>query len=94
MQITDLLARTGGLASIARELGMSETQASSGAAALLPAILGGFKKRAQSGRRYRARCFGGSAAAVARHACAQPTDVSRGNEVLSEIFGSKDVAAR
>jgi hypothetical protein len=38
----------GGLQSMARELGVSETQAASGAAALVPAILGGFKKQAQS----------------------------------------------
>ena len=48
MQITDILAQTGGLQSIARELGLSEEQAASGAAALAPAILGGFKKQAQS----------------------------------------------
>ena len=48
MQLTDLLAQTGGLRSIARELGVSETQAANGAAALAPAILGGFKKQAQS----------------------------------------------
>ncbi len=42
MQITDLLAQMGGIQSMARELGVSETQARSGAEALLPAILGGF----------------------------------------------------
>jgi hypothetical protein len=48
MQITDILAQTGGLQSMARELGVSETQAATGASALVPAILGGFKKQAQS----------------------------------------------
>ena len=48
MQITDILAQMGGLQSMARELGVSETQAASGAAALLPEILGGFKKQTQS----------------------------------------------
>ena len=48
MQITDLLAQAGGLQSMARELGVSEAQAASGAEALAPAILGGFKKQAQS----------------------------------------------
>jgi hypothetical protein len=47
MQLTDILAQMGGLQSMARELGVSENQAASGAAALLPAILGGFKKQAQ-----------------------------------------------
>ena len=48
MEITDILAQMGGLQSMARELGVSEAQAASGAEALLPAILGGFKKQAQA----------------------------------------------
>jgi hypothetical protein len=48
MQMTDLLAQMGGLQSMARELGVSESQAVTGAEALIPAILGGFKKQAQS----------------------------------------------
>ena len=48
MQITDILAQMGGLQSMARELGVSETQAASGAEALIPAILGGFKKQTQA----------------------------------------------
>ena len=48
MQLTDILGRIGGLQSIARELGVSESQAANGADALLPAILGGFKKQAQA----------------------------------------------
>ena len=48
MQISDVIRQMGGLQSVARELGVSESQAASGAAALLPAILGGFKKQAQS----------------------------------------------
>ena len=46
MQITDILGQIGGIQSVARELGVSEDQAASGAAALLPALLGGFKKQA------------------------------------------------
>ena len=46
MQITDVLAQMGGLKSIAGELGVDESQVASGAAALLPAILGGFKRQA------------------------------------------------
>ena len=48
MQITDILARMGGVSSMARELGVSESEAATGASALAPAILGGFKKQAQS----------------------------------------------
>ena len=49
MQITDLLSRTGGLHSIARQLGVDDTQVASAADALLPAILGGLRKQAQPG---------------------------------------------
>jgi hypothetical protein len=42
MRITDIIAQAGGLQSIARELGVSESQAVRGAEALVPAILGGF----------------------------------------------------
>jgi hypothetical protein len=37
MQVTDILRHTGGLQSMARELGISESQAASDAAALAPA---------------------------------------------------------
>jgi hypothetical protein len=47
MQITNILAQMGGLQSMARELGVSQDQAASGAEELIPAILGGFKKQAQ-----------------------------------------------
>jgi hypothetical protein len=96
MQPTDILAQTGGLQAIARELGVSESQAQTGAAALLPAILGGFKKQATQpsglgGLGDLLGKFGGGALlddVVAPH----PTNVGRGNEVLGEIFGSKDVS--
>ena len=45
MDLTELLSRTGGLQSIARELGLDESQAASGAEALLPAILGGLQQQ-------------------------------------------------
>jgi hypothetical protein len=97
MQITDILAQTGGLASIARELGISESQAQSGAAALAPAILGGFKKQAQSqagGLEGLAGVLGrlGGGGLLDEVVAPQPTDVSRGNAVLGEIFGNKDVS--
>ncbi len=62
----------GGLQSMARELGVSEAQAASGAAALAPAILGGFKKQAQaqpSGLEGSAACWGSSAAAACSTTC-------------------------
>ncbi len=48
MQLTDILAQMGGLQSMARDLGVSQSDVATGADALLPAILAGFKKQAQS----------------------------------------------
>ena len=50
MQITDVLARMGGLQSVARELGVTEDQVSQGAdALLLGGLLGGQAGGARSG---------------------------------------------
>jgi len=97
MQITDIIAQTGGLQSMARELGLSESQAASGAAALLPAILGGFKKQAQaqpSGLEGLGGLLGGlgGGSLLDDVLAPAPTNVSRGNDVLGQIFGSKDVS--
>ena len=97
MQITDILAQMGGLQSMARELGVSEDQAASGAAALGPAILGGLKKQAQAhptgleGLGGMLNQFGGGGL-LDQVLSPQPTDVSQGNNVLDQIFGSKDVS--
>lgn len=48
MQPNEILQQIGGIGAMARELGVSETQAASGVEALLPAILGGFKRQAQA----------------------------------------------
>jgi hypothetical protein len=97
MQITDMLAQMGGLKSMARELGVSESQAASGAEALVPAILGGFKKKTQTqpaGIEGLGGLLGqlGGGSLLDDVLSPQPTDVSRGNEVLGQIFGSKDVS--
>ena len=97
MQITDILAQAGGLQSIARELGVSENQAASGTEALIPAILGGFKKQAQSqpsGLEGLGDLLGqlGGGSLMDDVLSPQPTDVDRGDDVLGRIFGSKDVS--
>jgi hypothetical protein len=97
MQITDILAQTGGLQSMARELGISEAQAASGAAALAPALLGGFKKQAQAqpgGLEGLGGLLGrlGGGGLLDNVLGQEPTDVHQGNAVLGEIFGSKDVS--
>jgi hypothetical protein len=97
MQTTDILAQMGGLGAMARELGVSEAQVASGAAALLPAILGGFKKQAQSqpsGLEGLGGLLGklGGGGLLDEVLSPQPTNVDRGNDVLGQIFGSKDVS--
>ncbi|MBK8286855.1 MAG: DUF937 domain-containing protein [Ahniella sp.] len=97
MNINDLLAQTGGLASMARELGINQQQAAQGAQALLPAIMVGFKKQAQA----QPEGFGalggllgqlGGGGLLDSVLSPEPTDVGRGNNVLGQIFGSKDVS--
>jgi hypothetical protein len=97
MNITDLLAQAGGLQSIARELGIDQQQAATGAEALAPAILGGFQKRAQAqpeGPGGLGELLGqlGGGGLLDQVLAPQPTDVSAGNDVLGQIFGSKDVS--
>ncbi|MDI9629912.1 MAG: DUF937 domain-containing protein [Acidobacteriota bacterium] len=97
MQITDLLAQMGGLQDMARQLGISQKQAESGAAALLPAILGGFKKQAQAqptGLEGLGGLLGqlGGGGLLDAVLGTKPANVNQGNDVLAQIFGSKDVS--
>lgn len=97
MQISDILSRTGGLQAMARELGITEADAARGAAALAPAVLGGFKKQAQaqpSGLEGLGGLLGqlGGGSLLDDAVSPQPTRVERGNDVLGQIFGSKDVS--
>ena len=97
MQITDILNQTGGLQSIARELGITESEAASGASALAPAILGGFQNQVQNqptGGDGLGALLGqlGGAGLMDNVVGPQPTDVTPGNELLGNIFGSKDTS--
>jgi hypothetical protein len=97
MEMTELLAQAGALRSMAHELGVSETQARSGAEALVPAILGGFKKQVQaqpSGLEGLGGMLGelGGGRLLDNVLAPKPTDVTRGDDVLGRIFGSKDVS--
>lgn len=97
MQLTDILAKMGGLQSISKELGVSETQAATGANALLPMILGGFRKQTQADTGNASGLDGllaqlGGGSLLDNVLSPQPTDVSQGNVVLGQIFGSKDVS--
>ncbi len=97
MNIADILQQAGGIESMARELGVDQSTAMSGAAALLPAILGGFKKTTQaqpSGLEGLAGMLGGLGGGGLLDAVIgpQPTPVEKGNEILGNIFGSKEVS--
>jgi len=97
MEMTQILAQAGGLRSMARELGVTEKQVRSAAEALVPAILGGFKKQAQSqpagleGLGELLAQLGGGGL-LDNVLAPWPTDMHRGHEVLGQIFGSKDVS--
>lgn len=94
MQITDLLAQTGGLESLARELGIDPQQAASAATALAPAIMSGFQKHEAATGGGLGELLGklGGGGMMEQVLAQGPTDVTAGNEVLGQIFGSKDVS--
>jgi hypothetical protein len=96
MNLTDILAQAGGIESMANQLGIPPAMAKQGAEALLPAILGGFKKQAQSGGGVEG--LGGLLGQLGGGGLldsvlgSAPTPVNQGNDVLGQIFGSKDVS--
>lgn len=82
MNIAEVLKQTGALDTMSRQLGIDPAVAQVGADALLPAILGGFKKQGDSG-------LGGLIDSLGN---AGQDDTGSGNVVLGQIFGSKDVS--
>lgn len=97
MQITEVLSQMGGISSMASQLGISEQEAARGTDALAPAVLGGFKKQAQSqpgGLDGLGGLLGqlGGGNLLDDALKSQPAHVDRGNDVLGQIFGSKDVS--
>lgn len=100
MDVMDVLRRSGGVEAISKQLGIPPAMASAGAEALLPAILGGFKKHgteAGGGETGLGSLVGmlgglGGGGLAANVLGPEETDVGRGNEVLGQIFGSKDVS--
>ncbi len=97
MNIGDIIAQSGGIGSIARELGIDEGTAQAGVAALLPAVLGGFKGQAQAAPDGLGSLIGmvqglGGAGLLESVLGAGPSNVDAGNNVLGSIFGSKDTS--
>ena len=71
------------LNSLGTRFGLSSEQTASAMGSLMPAVLGGFQKKADAGD------LGGIEGAAA--GIDQP-DTSAGNDILGHIFGSKDVS--
>jgi hypothetical protein len=97
MDMMSILRQSGAIDSIAQQLGVNEQMAQMGAEALLPAILGGFKKTAQaqpSGLEGLGGILGqlGGGGLLDSVLSPEPTPVEQGNDVLGQIFGTKDVS--
>lgn len=97
MDLANILKQSGAIGSIAQQLGVNEQVAQIGAEALLPAILGGFKKTAQAqptGLDGLGGLLGqlGGGGLFDSVVSSDPTPVDQGNDVLGQIFGSKDVS--
>jgi hypothetical protein len=96
-QLIEALGGMGGIAQMAKELGIDEQTVAAGAAALAPAVLGGFKKQAQAqpgGLEGLAGMLGGMGGGGLLDAVLSPqaTPVNQGNDVLGQIFGSPEVS--
>lgn len=97
MQMLDVLRELGATQAIARELGVSEATVDAGASALLPAIVGGFKKQANTSQGGLDELVGalgelGGGGLLDEVLGHQSTNVARGNDVLGQIFGSREVS--
>src|SRR5690606_34350985 len=98
MELSKALAQTDGFQTMASDLGISQAQAIEGADALLPAVLGGFKKQMQGGQGQddlagMLGLLGGSGGLLGNLlGGGQTADANQGNDILGQIFGSKDVS--
>ena len=100
MDMLDMLRATGGLNAIAGQLGISPEMAATGASVLLPAVVGGFQKQtdaAGGGAGGLGDLIGmlgklGGGALATNVIAPEPTNVDQGNNILGQIFGSKDVS--
>ena len=98
--LINILQQTGGIGAIAQQLGIPPQVAEAGAGALLPAVVGGFNKTADAqgggagGLGSLINILGslGGAGLATNVLGPEPTNVDAGNEVLGQIFGSKDVS--
>lgn len=107
MNLNQILAQTGAIDSIARELGIDAQTARTGASVLLPAIVAGMgrdtvgaggSRAADPGLGGLGAILGGLGGAAGAGGLldlvigGQPTPVQQGNDILGQIFGTKDVS--
>jgi hypothetical protein len=97
MGILEMIEQSGGLSSVARELGLTEAQTMAAAAALVPALVGGFKRQTQAHPGGLDGLLGalaglGGGNLLDEVLAPRPTNLQRGDEVLGQIFGSRDVS--
>ena len=98
--LINILQQSGGITAIANQLGIPPAMAEAGASALLPAIVGGMNKQADAaggGEGGLGSLIGilgqlGGAGLATNVLGPEPTDVDKGNSVLGQIFGSKEVS--
>lgn len=91
MALLDIITQAGGSAAIDQigaRVGLSPAQTRAAAAALLPALAGGLKRESGNAD------LGGLLGRTGLAPGAAPADdtVSMGNQILGQIFGSKDVS--
>ena len=105
MSMEQILQQTGAVDALSRELGVDRSTAEAGAAALLPAILSGFKNpvAAEAGQAPSAFSglggLGGLLSTIGglgggglldNVTSSEPTQIDKGNEILGQVFGSKE----
>lgn len=103
MNIEQMLQQTNAVEAISRELGVDPATAQAGAAALLPQILSGFQNPAAPAEAQPALSglggLGGLLGTIGglgggglldNVVSSQPTEIDKGNQILGQIFGSKD----
>ena len=106
MDVNRMLQQTEAVEAISREFGVDQTTAKAGASALLPSILSGFKNPVAATEAAPAQSafpalggLGGLLGTIGglgggslldNVLSNEPTEVNKGNQILGQIFGSKD----
>jgi hypothetical protein len=99
MNSDQLLQQTQAVDAISRELGVDQATAQAGAAALLPQILSGFQQPAAAPQSAIGGGLGGLIGTIGglgggglldNVTSSEPTEIDKGNQILGQIFGSKD----